>query len=56
MDTLLYPSISPVNTFRVVLNSYFGENLPLLEDKSYYAPNENHAEYELVPNSCLESK
>jgi len=56
MDILLYPSISPVNTFRVVLNSYFGESLPLLEDKSYYAPNENHAEYELVPNSCLESK
>lgn len=56
MDTLLYPSISPVNTFRVVLNSYFGTNLPLLEDKSYYVPNENHAEYKLVPNTCLESK
>jgi len=56
MDRLLYPSISPVNTFRVVLNSYFGENLPLLEDKSYYAPNENHAEYKLVPNSCPQSK
>jgi len=54
MDKLLYPSISPVNTFRVVLNSYFGENLPLLEDKSYYAPNENHAAYQLVPNSCPE--
>jgi len=52
MDQLLYPSISPVNTFRVVLNAYFGEHLPLLEDKSYYAPNENHAAYNLVPNSC----
>jgi len=52
MDKLLYPSMSPVNTFRVVLNSYFGENLPLLDDKSYYAPNESHAAYAPVPNSC----
>lgn len=29
----LYESITPVNSFRVVLNSYFGEELPLLEDK-----------------------
>ena len=34
-DALLYPTISPVNTFRVVLSRYFGEDLPLLEDKSY---------------------
>jgi hypothetical protein len=54
MDTLLYPSISPVNTFRVILNSYFDENLPLLDDKSYYAPEENHNQYKLVPNSCPE--
>ncbi len=32
---LLYPDISPVNTFRVVFNSYFGTDYPLLEDKSY---------------------
>lgn len=29
---LLYDSISPVNTFRVVLNKYFKTNLPLLKD------------------------
>ena len=33
----LYPSISPVNSFRVILNTYFGTDLGLLEDKSYYA-------------------
>jgi hypothetical protein len=33
---LLYPSISPVNTFRVVLNAYFGTDLPLLPDKTYF--------------------
>jgi hypothetical protein len=33
----LYPSISPVNTFRILLNSYFGTRLPLLEDMSLYS-------------------
>lgn len=30
----LYDSISPVNSFRVVLNKYFNTNLPLLKDSS----------------------
>lgn len=34
---LLYPSISPVNTFRLILRQYFGANLDLLEDRSYFA-------------------
>ncbi|HOT90764.1 MAG TPA: hypothetical protein PLJ78_04445 [Anaerolineae bacterium] len=34
----LYDEITPVNTFRVVLNYYFGAELNLLEDKSYYSP------------------
>ena len=33
----LYPSITPVNTFRVILNKYFEENLPLLPDKNYFS-------------------
>ncbi len=33
----LYESITPVNSFRVVLNQYFGANLDLLEDRNYYA-------------------
>jgi hypothetical protein len=33
----LYPSISPVNSFRVILNSRFGESLPLLPDRSYFS-------------------
>lgn len=32
----LYDSISPVNSFRFILNQYFGENLGLLEDKTYF--------------------
>lgn len=34
-DGTLYPSISPVNTFRVIFNTYFGTDLHLLEDRSY---------------------
>lgn len=30
----LYPNISPVNSFRVIFNDYFGGQLPLLPDKS----------------------
>ena len=31
----LYPSISSVNTFRLILKEYFDANYPLLEDRSY---------------------
>jgi hypothetical protein len=34
---LIYDSISPVNSFRVVLNKYFGASYPLLEDIAYYS-------------------
>jgi hypothetical protein len=38
VDTsLLYPTISPVNSFRLVLNTYFGLELPLAEDRSFYS-------------------
>jgi len=37
-STGLYSSISPVNSFRVVLNAYFGTDYPLLEDRSFYSP------------------
>lgn len=32
----LYPSISPVNTFRLVISEYFGAQCPLLPDRSYF--------------------
>jgi hypothetical protein len=31
---VLYPRISPVNSFRVVFNTYFGASLPLLPDRT----------------------
>lgn len=34
-DDLLYPSITPVNTFRLIFNLYFGTEYEILDDKSY---------------------
>lgn len=36
-NNLLYDSITPVNSFRIILNQYFNKDLPLLEDKNYMA-------------------
>jgi Sulfatase len=36
--SLLYPSISPINSFRVVLDKYFGGKYELLPDRHYYSP------------------
>jgi hypothetical protein len=33
----LYPSITPVNSFRVVFNTYFGTQYPLLPDRTYFS-------------------
>ncbi len=35
---LLYDSMSNVNTFRILLNKYFGQQLPLLPDSCIYIP------------------
>ena len=35
-ESALYPSITSVNTFRVILDYYFGFNLGLLEDRVYH--------------------
>jgi hypothetical protein len=31
----LYPSVTPVNSFRIIFSHYFGEDYPLIEDISY---------------------
>ena len=38
----LYPSFTPVNSFRLVLDQYFGQNLKLLPDKAYFFDNKSH--------------
>ncbi len=41
----LYETITPVNTFRVLFNTYFGGNFNLLEDRSYYSDHVNKYEF-----------
>jgi hypothetical protein len=36
-DGLLYKTISPVNSFRVVFDTYFGGNYTLLDDRSFHS-------------------
>ncbi len=44
----LYPTISPVNTFRVIFNQYFGTTLPLLENLSFYSEYPERYEFNIV--------
>lgn len=46
---LLYESITPVNSFRIVFNLYFGTNYELLEDESYYSNLNQQFKLFLVP-------
>ena len=49
---MLYSDISPVNTFRVVFNAYFGTTYPLLEDVSYNSFIPHIYDFSEVPNPC----
>ena len=44
----LYPSISPVNSFRVVSGQYFGADTDLLDDRSFFSTYENPYRFEEV--------
>ena len=37
-----YPTITPVNTFRMILNDYFGGSLPLIPDRTYVFTDFDH--------------
>lgn len=46
-SSLLYPSITPVNSFRLVFDLYFGTNMGLLPDRCYAYVDYSHP-YELL--------
>ena len=51
----LYSTITPVNSFRAILNHYFGSNFPVLDDVSYYG--NSAADFfpeRIIPNTCKE--
>jgi hypothetical protein len=48
----IYPAITPVNTFRIVFNTFFGSHLDLLPDISYYSKYAQPYRFEVIPNDC----
>ncbi len=52
----LYKSISPVNTFRVLFNTYFGQEYELLEDISYKSMYTDPLNTIVIPNTRPECK
>ena len=46
----LYANISPVNTFRVIFNQYFGGSYPMLEDVAYFSPYQRPYVYKIIPD------
>ncbi|HEY9526352.1 MAG TPA: hypothetical protein VIR02_04665 [Anaerolineales bacterium] len=48
----VYPAITPVNTFRVIFNEYFGQNLELLEDVSLYSDYTDPFNFKVIQNTC----
>ena len=49
----LYESITPVNSFRVIFNNYFGTEYPLLDDLSYFSYTmDKFTPDQLIPNTC----
>ncbi len=50
--TAPYPTISPVNTFRMVFNLYFGGRYAMLDDISYFTPVPSLYDVSKVPYPC----
>jgi len=48
----LYSTISPVNIFRLVFNTYFGGKYDILEDVSYFSPVPNLYDFTEMPYPC----
>jgi len=49
----LYPNITPVNTFRLLFNTYFGGNYPLLPDNSYWLDKSFPGGSKQLQNTCV---
>jgi hypothetical protein len=41
-ETVLYPCVTPVNSFRIIFDHYFGTDYGLLEDESYIFEDTSH--------------
>jgi hypothetical protein len=52
MEASIPPTLTPVNTFRIIFNTYFGQDLELLEDVSLYSDYTDPFNFKVIPNSC----
>ncbi len=50
----IYPEITPVNTFRIIFDTYFGTQYGLLEDKRYFSLADAPYRFTLLPANCPE--
>jgi hypothetical protein len=48
----LYPNITPVNTFRLIFDTYFGGNYDMLPDIAYFSPVPKLYQFTKIPNTC----
>lgn len=51
-EPLFYNSITPVNVFRILFNSYFNAEFDLLPDRSYFSAQDQHFNLVEMPNEC----
>lgn len=49
---LLYETVSPVNTFRIVFDSVFDAGLPLLDDRSYISSFDDRFNFSPIEDEC----
>ncbi|KAA3642220.1 MAG: hypothetical protein DWQ07_24600 [Chloroflexi bacterium] len=50
-DAQLYPSISPVNSFRLVFDTYFDSDFGLIEDINYHSISEDFFDFTIYPET-----
>ena len=50
-ELIVYDSISPINTFRVIFNEYFGQDFDLLTDASLFSSHKDPLNYSLIPQA-----
>lgn len=50
-----YPSLTPVNNFRLVFNTYFNTSLPILPDRSFYVDINHPYKFKEMQDPCTPS-
>jgi hypothetical protein len=51
---LVYPTITPVNTFRILFNAYFGGKYPMLKDVSNWYVGNYYFDFKQAPTICTQ--